>query len=307
MMASRSKAYLYLLSANAIWAVATPILKFTLSGLTPFMFLSYRFIIASIFAGFYFAIKRPKFFQKAKPRDYAILTIWSLISVPLTLTLLFFGLEKSTVLELGLLAAVGPLVVTTGGAIFLKEKIYKNEKIGMFIAFCGVLITVFVPLMLARESLVFTGNLLLLASLLADAAGILIAKKLTSKNYDPVIMVNFAFIIALIVILPLTIFMHGLEPFINTLLNLRLEYHLGALYMALMSGTVAYLFYLKGQKLIEAGEASLFVYLQPVLSWPLAIIWLGEKITMPFAIGAIFITLGVFIAERRTRRQKKLQ
>ncbi|MDP3994763.1 MAG: EamA family transporter, partial [bacterium] len=79
-------------------------------------------------------------------------------------------------------------------------------------------------------------------------------------------------------------------------------FHLGVLFMALISGNLAYSLWIKGQKTIEIGEAALFNYLYPVFAIPLAILWLKETVTIPFVIGAIIIVIGVFIAEIKKRR-----
>ena len=72
---------------------------------------------------------------------------------------------------------------------------------------------------------------------------------------------------------------------------------MGVWYMALISGSLAYYLYVKAQRSIEVSEAILFNYLQPVFSIPLALFWLGEKITPAFLLGALIIALGVIIAE----------
>ena len=60
------------------------------------------------------------------------------------------------------------------------------------------------------------------------------------------------------------------------------------------------------QKSIEIGEASLFAYLYPLFSTPLAVVWLGEKITPMFIVGAVVITIGVVIAEIKKRRYNSI-
>lgn len=77
--------------------------------------------------------------------------------------------------------------------------------------------------------------------------------------------------------------------------------------MAIISGSLAYFLSNKAQKTIEIGEQSLFAYLYPVLSLPIAVLWLGEKITPTFIVGAIIITIGVAIAEiKRSRYNNSL-
>jgi drug/metabolite transporter (DMT)-like permease len=72
--------------------------------------------------------------------------------------------------------------------------------------------------------------------------------------------------------------------------------------MALISGNLAYFLYVRGQRSIEVSEATLFNYLQPVFTIPLAIFWLGEKLSTSFMVGAIIIAAGLIIAERKDKR-----
>jgi drug/metabolite transporter (DMT)-like permease len=59
----------------------------------------------------------------------------------------------------------------------------------------------------------------------------------------------------------------------------------------------------KVQKSIEIGEVGVFYYLQPVIAAPIAVVWLGEKVTLPFIAGAAIIAIGVGIAEyKRSKR-----
>ena len=48
--------------------------------------------------------------------------------------------EKTTVIDMSLISLFGPIMVIAAGALFLKEHITKKEKVGIFIAFLGVLI-----------------------------------------------------------------------------------------------------------------------------------------------------------------------
>ena len=72
--------------------------------------------------------------------------------------------------------------------------------------------------------------------------------------------------------------------------------------MAFLSGSLAYYLGNKAQKTIEIGDAAVFSYLYPIFSTPLAVLWLGEKITPMFIIGGIIITIGVVMAEIKKPR-----
>ena len=135
--------------------------------------------------------------------------------------------------------------------------------------------------------------------MLTDIAATLLLKKIMREKVSPVFIANFAFIVGLVTIGPYTIHKVGLPVIVSSIQNLSLPYHLGVWYMAVLSGTVAYIMRNYAQKTIEVSEASLFGYLGPIISTPLAIIWLGEKITLSFILGALVVITGVYIAEKK--------
>ncbi len=74
----------------------------------------------------------------------------------------------------------------------------------------------------------------------------------------------------------------------------------GILYMAIISGVLAYIVFQMGLKHIEASEASLFYYIQPLLGIPIAIAFLGETVSYIYIIGAIVTAFGIYLAEKRS-------
>ena len=105
----------------------------------------------------------------------------------------------------------------------------------------------------------------------------------------------------------ITLFFISLLPFWLPTANIsqfavHSSYHIGVFYMAVISGSIAFYLSNKAQKSIEIGEQALFGYMYPIFSAPLAVIWLGEKITPIFILGAITIATGVFIAEVKKKR-----
>ena len=73
----------------------------------------------------------------------------------------------------------------------------------------------------------------------------------------------------------------------------------GIIYMALISGLLAYVFYIMGLKYIEASKAAVFYYLQPLFGVPIAIIFLKETSSGVFIVGAILVAFGIIFAERK--------
>ncbi|KKQ25957.1 MAG: hypothetical protein US62_C0017G0008 [Candidatus Woesebacteria bacterium GW2011_GWA1_37_8] len=293
----RAKAYIYLFGATVIWGIAGVVIKFTLTGIDPLPFLSYRFFISAIIACFYL----PKIIKliKGNPDSGLEIIIHSVLATTLSLGFLFLGLDKSTVLNLVLITLAAPLVTEYAGVIFLKEHLTKREKIGTFIALIGTLFTVFEPLFNSSSGFgELTGNILILLYLASDIGGVIILKKLLKKNIDVEALTHTSFTVGFLTLLPFTIFFMG-GSIVKTVLALPLKYHLGVIYMAVFSGTIAYYFRNKGQKTVEVGEAGLFSYLTQIITTPIAVLFLHEKITPLFLVGAAIIAIGVIYAETK--------
>jgi len=300
MTAHRTKAYIYLIIVAIIWGVASSVIKFTFQGISPLPFLSYRFGIAAIVSVIYFLLVRPKFPNPGKTIPLSI--FYGFLAYTVALGLLFLGLEKTTVLDLTLITLLIPLLVVACGAIFFREHITKREKSGILIVLAGSLITAFYPMLAGKSNGEFSGNMILLAFMIADVGAIIVAKKLVQMKVNSLSLVSLGFIVGALTIIPLTIYMNGFEETVQTITTLPLKYHLGVWYMALISGTLAYSLSVLANKSIEISEAAIFKYLQPIFGVPLAIIWLGEKITPHFIVGAVIITIGIVIAEVKKKR-----
>lgn len=304
MKSARTRAYLMLLVVALIWGIATPVIKYTLEGFTPLLFLTYRFGVSTILAIIIFLI-----FGFRIPKDkktFLLMLFCGFLTSTVSLGFLFFGLKDTTVLDTSLIMLAGPLIISTAGVIFLNEKVTKREKVGMTIAVIGTLLTVIEPIIQNKhEALKISGNLLILAYVLATVVAAVTTKKLLKKGVNPLTLTNFSFIMGFLTLLPFAILTN--KNILTTLTSVNLNYHLGVLYMAILSGSFAYFLSNKAQKTIEIGEQSLFAYLYPIFSLPIAIVWLDEKVTPTIVLGGIIIIIGVAIAEiKRSRYNNSL-
>ncbi|MBN1168278.1 DMT family transporter [Candidatus Woesebacteria bacterium] len=300
MTSHRKKAYIFLIITAALWGAASPIIKFTLGGIDPLPFLAYRFLIAGFLSISIFSFKliKGKKFRHFRANFWQVF-LYGLLAVPLALGILFFGLDKTTVLDMTLIGVIGPMVVTLGASLFFHDKITSREKVGITIVLAGAILNSLFPL-LSKNGSRLTGNILLLLYLLSDAGSVLLSKKIVRKKVKSVNLTNFAFILGVLVFLPLATIDLGINGFINTIVSLPLKYHLGVWYMAVISGNIAYYLYVRAQRSIEVSEATLFNYLQLVFTVPLAIFWLKEDLSFHFLVGAGLIIIGLIIAERKT-------
>ncbi|MDP1722492.1 MAG: DMT family transporter [Candidatus Gottesmanbacteria bacterium] len=305
-MNHRYTAYFLLLIVSIIWGVAGPVIKFTLSSFPPIIFLTYRFALASALGATLWAIRPPQFRLKANTVPHII--AHSVLAVPLGLGLLFFGFDKTSSLTGSVISATGPIMVAIAGMLLLKEHITKPERIGIFLALLGTLIITVGPMVGGNGHALISieGNLLIIVSLAADAIATVIAKVSLRDRVPAIVLTNISFMIGFVCFLPFLLYTYSIQEIVTTIASAPLSAHIGVLYMAFISGTLAYTLQKLAMKSIEVGEVAVFNYLFPIWAAPLALWWLGEKITLPFVIGAAVIATGVVIAEYK-RRQKRRQ
>lgn len=304
-MSHRFTAYLLLLIVSIIWGVAGPVIKFTLGSFPPIIFLTYRFALASALGATLWAVRPPKLRMNGNTLPHIILH--SVLAVPVGLGLLFFGFDKTSSLSGSVISATGPIMVAIAGVIMLHEHITKPERVGVALALLGTLIITLGPLLGTNNGqplISFEGNLLIIISLAADAIATVIAKVSLRDRVPAIALTNISFMIGFACFLPFLLYTYSVQEIISAITTAPPAAHLGVFYMAFISGTVAYTLQKLAMKSIEVGEVAVFNYLFPIWAAPLALWWLGEKITLPFLIGASVIATGVVIAEYK-RRQKR--
>lgn len=301
-MSSRLKAYLALFTMAVIWGAALPIVKPSLSLVSPYQFLYFRYLIAA-------PLTLPiliYYLLKLKLNRHTLLKIFALefLGTALLLPILYEGLKLTSAIEASFLGATGPIFVVLGGIIFLKEKEEQHEWTGMIISFLGTVILILEPLITGKNltaAFSFTGNLLIIAYNLIYTIYVLLAKKL----YQPIpklFVTSFSYSIALISFFIFLSLSHQ-----STSINLlRLApVALASGYMAIFGSIIALTLFLFGQNLIEASEASLFTYIQGIVAIPVAWLFLNEIVSPIMILAIIIVALGVHLAEFRPKRYNR--
>jgi drug/metabolite transporter (DMT)-like permease len=303
-MSRRTTAYLLLLLTSVIWGFAPAVIKYTLASFDPLVFLSYRLGISCV-VGFVVLILTQKHIT-LRPKDSLFTFLYSFTAITVALGLLFYGIDKTNSLTGNLLSTTSPLLIIFLGSIFLRDRVTATEKIGISIALAGTLLTVFSPLFDGNGVAMgeVGGNVLILAAMFADAISTIFLKLVLRDRINPSFLAHIGFIIGFATLVPITLALHGIGPTVSQILKAPLGAHLGVLYMALLSGSLAYFLRNKAVRTIEVSEYAVFAYLHPIWGAPLSLLWLGEKITSPFLIGAFVIAIGVVVAEHKRRRKK---
>lgn len=303
MTKKRLNAYLLLLLVSVIWGAASPVVKFTLTWFTPTLFLTYRFFLSSIVALVVFGIKPVKFPKKSGDTTLALVTM--ALSTPLALGLFFLGLSKTSALSGSLITAGAPILLVAAGALFLRERVTGTEKLGIAITIIGTILLAIGPILFnntANHLGSLEGNVLMILATIADLAATLLTKICIDRGISTRLLVHGQFVLGLIIFLPILLLQQSFGSTITTILSAPWQAHTGVLFMALLSGSLAYSLRDEGLKWIEVSEAALFTYLQPVWSAILAVLWLGEPITTSYVVGGTVLIAGVMLSEYQGKR-----
>lgn len=304
----RLLAYAWLSLNTVLWGVIPVIAKASYTQTTPYRFLLYRFLLAVIFSLPILIYYLPKI--KKLPKTIFLIAAMESIGTALTLALLYLGLKHTTAIESSLITAISPLFVTIGGWIFLHEVIEKHEKLGLALALCGSVILALAPILVIKNGhgntfSLLGGALIFLQDLIYVGYLLLIKKRY--QKIPKFFVSTISFYVGLIAFLILSWWELGFStPTLLATINSELFHNqqllITSIYMAFGGSILGLTSYLKGNNLIEASEASLFWYLQPLVTIPVGMFWLHEKLTTAQIVAMVFILAGVYLAEKRTRR-----
>jgi drug/metabolite transporter (DMT)-like permease len=294
----------FLLINTICWGAAFVAVKPSLEFSTPFRFLLYRYVVSAVLVIPIIWYYWPKLRNRLK--TIGKITLLELLGTTLCLSLLYFGLDRTSAIEASILASTTPLFVVLAGVLLLKEKQTARENLGLAIAFGATLLLAAEPLFFGNGSATWStsGNLLILAANVCAALYYILAKRIYRKLPKLFVTAVSFFIGTLsfwLLVLAEQNFAIG-EVFSHIQLDWQQpSVWIAVGYMAVFGSIIGLTAYIKGQDGIEASEASLFTYLQPLIAIPAGIVLLQES-TTPIQILALFIILiGVGIAQQRSR------
>lgn len=308
----RFQSYFFLIINVIVWGAALIVVKPALEHTTPFRYLLYRYLFASIAAlpiVFYLLKKTSK--KVLKKIDLKKIIFLEILGNGIGLSFLYLGLKLTSALEANLLTTTGPIFIVLGGIFLLKEKEERNEWIGMIVAFIGTLLLVITPLFgLNGQFGQFSiwGNLLIILANVVNMFYFPLAKKVY-KGIPKLLISGISFYALLLFFIPVALFELGNPSLFNLFSVMTTELQntsvlWASFYMAIFGSIIGLTAYIKGQEGIEASEATLFSYLQPLVYIPLGFVLLGEKINTVQVLSLLIIFVGVFIAERRVKKRR---
>ena len=235
---------------------------------------------------------RGRFWLKEKG-DYGRLALLSVFGVTLNQTLFISGLSLTTAANTSLLAATIPIFTLAVSSFLGAERLRRAKIIGVLLAFAGVLVLID-PQKASFSSASTIGDLLIIANSLSYGIYVASSKSVITRN-GAFRSITWVFIFAAIVCVPLGLFsMRNVD-----VQNVTSMVWLLVLYIGLGATASPYLLNAWALARLSPSTVAIFVYLQPLIGFLLAVAFLGELIDIKFALAASLVFVGVFLTSRR--------
>jgi drug/metabolite transporter (DMT)-like permease len=235
---------------------------------------------------------------RSMPRkDLGWLVMCSMLGVAFNQLLFAKGLSLTTAIDAVLITATIPAFTLVASVLLGYDRISWRRSLGVLLAAGGVVYLVD-PLRADFSSRTTVGNLLIVANSLGYSFYMVLSRDLF-KRYGALNVITWVFLISSIVTVPVGLL--GLSG--DHLSTLSAGVWLRILYIIVVPTVGAY--YLNAWALTRVlpSTVATYIYLQPLIAFGLAPLFLGERLNGRTIISCLLIFAGVGIVTRRGRAQ----
>ncbi|MEO7539244.1 MAG: DMT family transporter [Pyrinomonadaceae bacterium] len=283
--------YVALIAAQVFFGSLPVIGKVVLQTVPPVALVGFRVGITALVL-FIFQLVRRRLWLQFKG-DYWRLAVLSIFGVTFNQLLFTTGLSLTKASNTSLLAVTIPIFALTAGAITGFEKLVAVKIVGITLAAIGVIIIID-PRNASFSSQTTLGDILIVLNSLSYGIYVAISKPVIMRN-GPFRSMMWIFVFASIICVPLgvwsfsTIDANAITPFIWLLI----------IHIALVATAVPYLLNAAALAKVRPSTVAVFVYMQPLIGFLLAVAFLSERIDFTFIIAAALVFAGVFLVSRK--------
>ncbi len=206
------------------------------------------------------------------------------------------GLSRTSATHSAWILGTAPIFVLLIAARIGLEQITLRKTVGMAIAFLGVAV---LAQQASGQPHVPHAEATVAGDAITGLAAILFAvyaafgKKATALH-GTVVSNGFAYIGGAILLAPIIVWQAPAFPFAHV----TTAGWTSLVYMAVFPSAICYMIYYYALTRISASRLAAIVYLEPVIATLMAVVFLGERVTLPLAAGGAVILSGVVLTER---------
>ena len=285
--------YAALLSVQAFFGSLPVIGKVVLAVIPSTALVGFRVGITAI-ALFLFQRARGNL-RLADRADYLRLAVLSVFGVTFNQLLFIGGLSLTKASNTSLLAVTIPIFTLAVGALVGSERLRLVKVIGIILAALGVVFLID-PRNASFSSQTTTGDILIVLNSLSYGIYVATSKNVVTRN-GALRSITWIFLFSSLTCVPLGLY--SLSSVGTAAVDMRIW--LLVLYIALFATAVPYLLNAWALARVSPSTVAIFVYLQPVIGFIMAVVFLDEKIDLKFVVAVVLIFAGVFLTTRKPK------
>lgn len=226
-------------------------------------------------------------------REWAKLAILGLLGMGLWQGLAYVAAETTSATNMGILAAMVPLLTVLLSALILREAPSLGGTVGGLVALFGVLVLLGRgdPLSLLELEVALGDLLMVVAATCYALYGVML--KRWPLDLPPWVLLYAQVVFAVLFLLP-PYLMGPMSPVDGH--NVWL-----ILYAGIPASIVTTYLWMRAIRQIGASQASIFINLMPLFSALIAMAYLGERIALFHLVGGVLVLAGVLMAQTLTQ------
>jgi drug/metabolite transporter (DMT)-like permease len=225
--------------------------------------------------------------------DYLKLAAISLLGVSLNQLLFTTGLSLTKASNTSLISVTIPIFAMTAGWLLGTEMLVPRKLLGIILAAIGVVFLID-PRNASFSSQTTLGDLCVVLNSLSYGIYVAISKGILTRN-GAFRAMTWIFIFAAVVCVPIgAISMSSVD-----ISSVSTTIWLSVLYVAAIGTAVPYLLNAWALARVNPSTVAVFVYLQPVIGFTLAVIFLGEHVGLNFVVAALLVFAGLYLVMKK--------
>lgn len=293
---------LWLVGINALWGGSSLAAKDALGsplhpGLGPMTLAFARFSLAAL--SMYGVAKLLQVNLAVARADWPRFWMMGVVGLAVTYLLTYQGIARTSVSDASLIIATEPVFLAILAFFFLREPMPAAKVGGIAAGLAGVYLIInggFAP---HPFSGMVVGDLLIALGLTFEAGSSILGKGLVS-HYPPISVITYQMISGAIALAPFCLWemLHAHTAGPLSLL-MRPAIGLSLLYLIVPCTVLAYTVWFSILDKHEAGEMSVFLFLQPIVGTILGVWFSHDTVTRFTIIGAVLVLSGIALINRR--------
>lgn len=293
--------YIKLITTVFFWGSNFAMGKFAIQSFDPYSAALLRFLVgASILLVVLYRTNGT--FPLLTGWQWRMVFLSSLTGVFLYNVLFFSGIQYMPTIRASLLVAFSPITVAIASWLIFKERITLIKWIGILISLVGAIAVI----SRGNFNAFFTGTawglgeILIFGSVIAWTAYTLLGR-VVLKTIQPLTLSAYSAAIGCLLLL-IPAWQHGI---ITSVPKASWQSWMAVIYMGITATALGYIWFYDAVKKLGAAQTTVVGNLTPVFAVLIAIIFLGESLTISTIIGGIMVMIGILLTSGHFLANKK--